>query len=415
MAKVSSPKENWRNDIVSASTEVINTQTVLPIDSFRNKTPLIFLIRPLENYVLDTKNIALHFDFGVYIEREGAWVGLEPADAVSPLQNFGFSLWQSCSLTVAGVLCENSQEYARAAYLKNILFKSHREQQALESALFYFDNPLHGDIVAQNKGTNRGEYERSRIVKDLQVNKIITPIYLDLLQSYSFFTDKVNCELRLYINDTVNCLQANNADLKLKVEIVSASLHIPRYRLSTPIPKSLTVDYETCRVQNYMCPKDVKTFSKSLNTHQLPRKLIIVLLEEERYFGKLDKSPLIFAPFNVSNITVQANGQIYPELGGLNMDQDDKNYAQPFSSLYNSLHAVSLPFGMTDMDNSFAIYGFNLTPGNQSSRPRKTPIGAVDIDLVFKIPPTNNLVMLIFSYYDAKYHIDNKGIISTSI
>ena len=52
---------NWRQHVESTSTQVVQCESVLPVDTESNRNPLVFNIRASPGLVVDTKNIKLAF------------------------------------------------------------------------------------------------------------------------------------------------------------------------------------------------------------------------------------------------------------------------------------------------------------------------------------------------------------------
>ena len=82
-------------------------------------------------------------------------------------------------------------QYASCKNFKNIFFKSMREQQSLESAMYYRDDPIAGDAVHQSVSTNLGGFLRALSIKTGKIKSVTTPIYVDVFQSPGYFPDTV--------------------------------------------------------------------------------------------------------------------------------------------------------------------------------------------------------------------------------
>ena len=66
MTKRSGISDNWRNEKVEVcTTEILNVDTILPIDSVVNRNPMVFNLRPFPGFVIDTHNIKLNLQFNV--------------------------------------------------------------------------------------------------------------------------------------------------------------------------------------------------------------------------------------------------------------------------------------------------------------------------------------------------------------
>ena len=427
MPRASTNLNNWRQHVESTATQSVQCDSLLPVDTDTNRNPLVFNVRPSPGLVIDSKNIRLLFTVNVQKFQNNSWVKLENSDNVSLYNNFGFSAFEDVQFFLGGTLCETSmREYARSSYIRNLLFTTEQEQHSLESSLFFKDNPMYGDLVMMDPEKNPGEQMRSLMIKNKPVT-LHSPIYIDILQSGSYLPDNTGFTLRLYPAKTDKCVLQSKTKittpgnppvetedfLKVKVTITRAELHVPLCRLSVPIPKSVTTDYESCKVFNHVTQKGMKSFSCSVNSEILPSKMAIVMLSEKRYDGAPDKSGLVFKHQKVSNITVKSNGRVLPTLAGLNMDPENKNWSEAYSAIFGQLNAINPFLGFTTFDNGNAIYGINLQRG---TFPDKKPLrGTCDIDITFQEAPATNLVVLLFCYYNSKYTIDKNGVLSSEL
>ena len=411
--------ESWRNRITSATTEILPTDTVLPLDNYNNQTPLVFRIRQIPSFGIDTKNIQLQFDFKVQKLANDQWVNIERADKIAPENGFGFTLWSDVHLAIAGSLVESTQEYGRISYLKNLLFKTVREQHALESAMFFLDNPLWGDTIHQNKDVNAGEFLRGESIKDGKIKSVTTPIYLDLFQTSGYFPDTVSFELRLFMAKPEICI-FQDADsptagdfAKTRVVITAANLKVPRFQMSSGMHKTMTTNYESCRVLSFTNPQGMASFSKNFNTHQVPQKIAVAVMTEERWNGKPNKSPLYFHHCDVSNISVKVNDHVYPNQNGMNVDAANNYFNEPYNALFEGFGAIAPHFSLSTVDNGFAIFPVMLTPSQQ--RDDRVLHGATDINVLFKKAAPTNQVILIFCYINGKFSFDKHGCFQSSL
>lgn len=409
---------NWRHE-TPVTVETIAAETVFPVDSNDHRNPIIFHIRPIPGFCVDTKNIKLVMSFTARKEVDGAWVNIEPADRVTLYNGPAFSLFEDVHLSIGGTTCETAQrEYSRTSFLQNMLFTDKRQQKALQSALFLEDNPLFRNAVLKRKDTNMGEAQRSAIIEGGKIITTTSPIYLDVFQAGVPFPDHVSMTLRMYPARSSNCVLEQEpvgeaATTNVKVVITNAIIQVPRYKLT--VQKSMKADYECVQVLNYLNPKSLMSFSKSLNTNQLPKKLAVVILSEDQYHGLPHYSGHYFHHHNVSNITVQCNGNILPALGGLNIDAGQKHFHDGYNSLYEQLHSINPLLDLSSYDNGNAIFGINLQPGGQPNREKKPKFGQCDIEIQFSQASEKNLIILIFCYYDSSFSIDKNGIFQSSL
>ena len=401
--------DRWREQIETVNTEILPTDTILPLDNYNNNSPIVFRIRQVPNFAIDTKNIKLLFDFKVQkLNAANAWGDIALRDNIVPENGFGFTLWSDVHLSIGGTLL-TSPEYPRTSHFKNIFFKSMREQQSLEPAMYYRDDPIAGDAVYQSSRTNLGGFLRGQSIKTGKIKSVTTPIYVDVFQSPGYFPDTVSCELRLFMAKPELCLlqdPENDVYVKTRVVITSAKLLIPRFRMPG-LSKTMTTNYESCRVLSFINPKGMASFNKSFNSLQIPHKIAIAVMTEERWNGKENKSPLYIEDCGVSNISVKVNDQMYPTQYGMNVDGGTKYYNEPYGALFEGFGAIAPPFTYSTVDNGYVIFPVMLTPSQQDEK--QPMFGAADINISFKTATTENMMILIFCYYNDTFTIDKHG------
>jgi hypothetical protein len=417
-------KENWRHEKVKqVLTEVIPCSTLLPVDTDTRRTPLIFNVNGAPGQVCDLKNIRISASFKVLQEVTEAgvttWGPIKTGEKIVPINNFGFSLWEDVHLFVNGALVETSQrEYNRQALIKNTLFTNAEEQKLLQSAMFYQDQPGYTDKVSLSNSINRGEYQRFISIMDGKKASFIAPVCLDILQSSGYFPDTVSFSLNFIPTKTPLCILQYGATAeakKVKVEIVSAELHVPRCVLTPTIPKSVSVDYESCKVLTFMSASSASTFSKPLNVNQIPTKIAVVLLTEDRYHGTVGKSPHYFGHHSVKTVSANVNGNCYPRLNGMQLDFANKSYLDAYNAIFTDLHARLPNFDHSTFDDGHTIYGINFQPGHQDL-PQKSPMyGTCCLNIEFATAPTVNLIVLIYCFFNTAYSIDTRGFVHTAI
>ena len=405
----------WRDNITSTAIQSVQCESVLPVDSESNRNPLVFNVRSSPGLVVDAKNIKLLFTVNCKKFVGTKWVKLDMDDKVALYNNFGFSAFEDVQLFLGGTLCETSmREYARSSYIRNLLFTTKQEQRALESAFFLKDNPMYIDYVLGTE-TNQGEKVRNLTIKDDKPVVLYTPVNMDILQSGAYIPDNTGFTLKFYPAKSDKCILQSISGTEtykhVKMTITHAELHVPKCHLIS-IPKSVTTDFECCKVFNYVSLKSMKSFSCSLNSEMIPSKMAIVILAEDRYEGTRGKSGLVFNHFKVSNITVKSNGRVLPTLGGMNMDPEKKNWSECYNAIFSQLNAINPNVTLSTFDNGNAIYGINLQPENPD---KKSVRGTCDVDITFQEAPGTNVVVLMFCYYQSRFAIDRNGIFASEI
>ena len=395
-------KDNWRTNVSSVSVEHVACDTLLPVNTDSNRTPLLFNVSAVPNHVVDISNLKIHCTFCIEKFEEDSWTAVTLTDANKKIcfyNNFGFSLFEDVQLCVNGVLVDDGQrEYGRSSYLKNLLFND--GSQSLQTALYFEDNPGQMREVIASSSVNRGEYTRWAMTRSSS-NSFIAPVYLDVLQSKGVFPDNVSFTLRFFPARSECCiLQSAEEEVKVRVLIKHAELLVPRCKMS--VSKPLTIPYQSTKIFTFLNPKSITHFTRSLNVSEIPDKILVGVLSEKEFNGTAKEHCYYFGERNVKRVELHCNGHTYPTQTGIENDKANNDYTQMYHSLFNQLGVRYVPFPIDRIDKGYALYGIALP--NDKGKP-----GHCDIDIVFGAPPEDNLVVYVMCFFSSKFTIDARG------
>ena len=111
-------------------------------------------------------------------------------------------------------------------------------------------------------------------------------------------------------------------------------------------------------------------FNANLYIEEVPRRLIIGLLENQAFIGNKFKSPFNFLNFNLRDITIYCNGRQYPG-SSYNIDYTYNLYVRPyhdmqeFIGMANTTDSNGINYDM--YKTGWCLYVFNLTPSMEQS------------------------------------------------
>ena len=298
----------------SVSIEHVACDTLLPINTDSNRSPLLFNVNSSPNHVVDTRNIKIHCSFVLQKFDKDEWKGLANTDKACVYNNFGFGLFEDVHLCVNGVLVEGGdREYGRSSYLKNLLFSD--GSKSLQSALYFEDNPGQMEVVLAST-SNPCQWTRWSAGLENNECTFIAPVYLDILQADGVFPENVSFTLRFFPTRSECCIeQSADPAMKLRAVIKHAELLVPRCKLS--VPKQLTVPYEATKVITFLNPKTITHFTRSLNLPELPSKILLGVLDEKKFKGDAIEHSYFFGHNDVKRVEVHCNGQTYPSQSGI--------------------------------------------------------------------------------------------------
>ena len=152
---------------------------------------------------------------------------------------------------------------------------------------------------------------------------------------------------------------------------------------------------------------------------QVPRRIIVGLVENSAYVGSQLKSPFVFKPYNVREITIMANGKQYPSVP-YDLSWGDTKYTRAFHDLNETLQMVNTTdsnvISLTDYKNHHCLYGFSLT-NSMEDHPGCYELiknGTTSIHIKFSAAvPAGGLVLIILAEVDSLFMIDKNRTVAT--
>jgi len=152
-------------------------------------------------------------------------------------------------------------------------------------------------------------------------------------------------------------------------------------------------------------------FNANLFTNEVPRRIIIGMVDRKDYDGNKNTSPFNFKPFAVREINISANGRNYPQVP-YNLDFENHKVVRAYHDLQEYTgHSYTTESNGIDMEmyrKGWTIFAFVLT-NSMENDPCFELIrdGTVGIDIKFSSPiPTGGAILIAYAEVDALLMID---------
>jgi hypothetical protein len=231
----------------------------------------------------------------------------------------------------------------------------------------------------------------------------------------------VELEIEIMPNESNFCLlEPANTATNYKFEISSLRLYVKSLELMSGLAYDLSQKLEKMparyairrtSVKSHFITENRTEFSKLLWSEQIPRRVILGLVSNNRYIGAKHLSPFNFQPFNTRELTLFANGKSYPpNLYNLNYTQN--HAARAFHDLQESLgfanSTESNGINIEKFLDGWTIYSFNLTnSGEQNPCFDLISEGFTSINIKFSQPiPVGGIVLIALAEFDSLIYID---------
>jgi hypothetical protein len=160
-------------------------------------------------------------------------------------------------------------------------------------------------------------------------------------------------------------------------------------------------------------------YNTNLYMDQIPRRVVIGFVANGDYIGDLARSPFNFQPFNIREISIIANGRVYPN-APYDLDYTSKRYVRPFNDMNdatgfsNTLESNGITFAQ--YGTTHCLYVFNLTNSGDDQAGLFDLIknGTTSVQIKFNAAvPAGGITMIVLGEMDSLIMLDKNRTISS--
>lgn len=222
------------------------------------------------------------------------------------------------------------------------------------------------------------------------------------------------------------------------IKIQNLVLKLKKYRLNPQVSMAIESALLTSTAKYSFTRTAVVPYAIAANQHNIqidniltgiiPHKIVLAVLENDRFVGTGMASPFKFNPLNVRTIYVTVNGQRYPDQGSYETDWSDtttdiphlESYLKMFQELAQDTSNPTINITLDEYKNSGkTIYAYNFAPiylsaGVTSGCTVPLQKGNLRVDITFSTAPTSALTLLVYAEWDGLIQIDAKREIVTN-
>ena len=338
----------------------------------------------------------------------------EPDYGVGPVNNWLHSLFSQIDVSLNERLVTSSTNtYAYRAYLETLLsYGSDAKESHLTAGMWYKDTSGHMNDTA---GNNAGFSARRKFTKTSQTVRLIGRPHLDLCFQDRLLLNGVNLKMRLVRSKDSFCLMGDG-----KVEITDASLFVRKVKVHPSIQLGhinaldrTSAKYPIRRVETkvFSIPKgNLSANQENLFLGQLPKRVVIGLVENLAFSGDSTKNPFNFEHFSTDFIALYMDGAQIPSKP-FQPDFENDLYTRSYLSLFTGTGLMSQDQGNNisweEYGDGYTLFAFDLTPDlSDSGHFNIVKQGNLRLELHFKeqLPYTVNAI--IYAEFDNVIEID---------
>ena len=287
----------------------------------------------------------------------------------------------------------------------------------LTSAGYYLDKPPEEVDTSDNEGWKA----RSQMFQLSQVVEFMAPLHVDLFHQERFLVNGIDLSLELHRHDDQFLLMSFEQAPSYKLQVQEMRWFVRKVELAKNISMAIestllknSIRYPIRRVEVRAVQIDAgrrDTPTTNVFSGQLPRRLIIGLVESGSFHGSYSKSPFRFRHFDANSIYVTVGGDSYPPVP-ITMNFEADMYVEPYVMFHEAMGftgCMRSPWiSYDEYKDSNCLYAFDLTPENSdSSHFNLIKDGTVNIQIRFKKNiPAGGVKMICYAEFDNLITID---------
>lgn len=346
------------------------------------------------------------------ISDEGTVTG---ADAdIGPVNNWLHSLFSQVDVSLnERLITPSTNTYPYRAYIETLLtYGPAAKQSQLTQSLWYQDTAGHlEDTTSENVGFKQ---RRMWTLCSKHV-EMLGKLHLDLSFQEKPILNGVNIKMRLVRSKDSFSLMGQG-----KVEIKEVSLFVRKIKVHPSVQlghiralERAPAKYPIRRVETkvFSIPKgNLSANQENLFLGQLPKRIIIGLVDNKAFSGHKDKNPFNFQHYNIDFLALNVDGVQIPSKP-LKPDFTNNLFIRSYSSLFMGTGQIGRDDGnqisRDDYAKGFTLFAFDLTPDlDDSGHFHLIRQGNLRLELHFSTALTETINAIVYAEFDNVIEID---------
>ena len=404
-------------------TEIESTQWIehRPITTLNDSSPIEFVITGSGEEYVDLSETYLQVrakivkpngtDLAQTRDQNGNITGDDAS--IGPINLWLHSLFSQIDVSLNERLVTPSlNTYPYRAYLETLLsFGPAAKESYLTMSMWYKDTAGHMDTPDTNNGFLK---RRNSILGSKEIVMIGKP-HLDLCFQDRLMLNAVDIKMRLNRSKDSFSLMGDG-----RVKIQDACLFVRKVKVSPSIQLNHIRGLEQTTAKYPVCRVDTKVFSiskgnmmsnqQNLFLGQLPKRLVIGMVENTAFNGDSAKNPFNFQHFDVDYIALNVDGKQIPSKAltpDFSADLCTRSYASLFSGTGFMGHDRGNQISRIEYAEGFTLFAFDLTPDlDQSGHFHLLRQGNLRLELHFKTALPQTINVIVYAEFDNVIEID---------
>ncbi|MGB5438026.1 MAG: hypothetical protein WBN90_00030, partial [Gammaproteobacteria bacterium] len=345
-------------------------------------------------------------------------------DKVGPIQMIGKTFFKQVKLFLGSKLAYDSGDtYAYRAYIETELNTNHEFKTTfLQVAGYEPDAPTDHVDDGDNEGLGRrcGWFKTENATST--VVEFMASLHVDLFHQEKYLINQIDTRLELHRNSDTFALMCHGANPRFEIHVANMTWLVRKVDPADSVTLALetalrrtTVKYPVRRIQIKMMQLEGgrrDTPTSTLFNGQIPRRMVVCLVDNDAFHGSYTKSPFNFKHYNASSIQITAGGVNHPP-NPIVMDFNRKHITRPYVQMYEALGLAAVQknnwLDLSDFSQGSAMYVFDLSPdSSDDSHWELLKEGSTTIRMTFSEPiPQAGVKLLALAEFDNLITIDH--------
>ena len=409
-------------------TAIVNTvwTDVQPIGSITESSPIVFNIPGSEEEFVDP---------GIYIKldvriKNANGTALSADSDVSTVNCFAHSLFKRIDMKLQDkIISTSTDNYPYRAYIERLLnFSGEAKKSQLTAEHFFQDTA--GKLDVLDLTANYGLKQRHDMSNLSQPFTLFTKLSTDIGNQPRLLINNVDILITLHHSSNPFRFMFGESSMAPKLELINAQLFVRRLKVSPPMASAIA---ETLRLQPAHYPISrvvVKTFQisggisvinkENLSMGQIPRAVVIGVVDSDAYIGSGQKSPFNFQSKGVEYVSLYLDSEQIPTVP-FTPKWSERDAVREYLSLFQvaGLYGSNTGNNLSYEDylaGGYVLFGFDLTPDESAACSHAIPSrhGNLSLKMQFGIGAIDKACTVVaYMVYDNRLYIDHNRNILT--
>nr|XP_056711056.1 uncharacterized protein F54H12.2-like [Euleptes europaea] len=393
---------------------------VPPLAALSETAPLDFFIAGNGEDYMDLNNTLLYLCCKI-VKEDGTNLD---RDARVSLVNYPIaSIFSQLDVTLGDrLISQSSNCYPYRAFIESVLNYSNDTLATQFSAgLFYKDTPG-GHESTDVPGNNEGFIKRATFTAESRKIDLLGRLHSDLFFQEKLLLNGVDVKIKLTRSKDAFCLMTDGPNRGCKVQIVAASLFVKKVRVAPGVRLGHAEALFTANAKYPVDRVGMKVFSipagsrvsnqENLFLGQLPKLLVIGLVDNDAFSGAHNKNPFNFKHYDINFVALYMDGEQVPAKP-LQPDFASGNCVREYMHLVQAagkhMKDRSLLVNREEFAQGYTLLAFDLSPDQECADHYsliKTGNLRAEVRFARALPHTVN--MIVYGVFDNVIEINHR-------